>query len=153
MFWSLTAMGMEMSAQQSAGLSRAMWAEELQSFIVAVIHNVEVHDWKALLAQCDPAHYAEQHRRVKMNKGIYLAEIIGLHCEGNDFPPSQSRNAFKNLEMIRDLTVESMREGENGNIMVSGDIEFSNGWERLKFQLLIRRDERAGRFMLCGAVG
>ena len=112
---------------------------------------VEAHQWRALLAMCDPDHRKGQ-LSLGQDEPTYLAEILGLHFEGNSLGTGDDKPiTFATLSAITKVeAIEISRQG-SGSYGVLGFVTLESGM-RLRFEVFL--DHRGSRFWLTShAVG
>ncbi len=117
------------------------------SLAEAVESLVPAHEWKALLARCDPNHRKAQ-KQMGMSDAQYLAEILGLHRVGNNIKRGK-RLTYADLGRIRRIVVKKFI-WDGSRIAVSGTVELRGGGT-LSLSLSIRK--LGARYVLTGAMG
>jgi hypothetical protein len=120
----------------------------LDLFLREVETNLEAHAWDRVLSLADPEHRRVQVEEVGIPEPQYVAELLGLHREGNDIGRGEGVGweELVRLPPVRLARVERREDGytlRGTVLMADGEVLELEGW-------IVRRD---GRFRLTGGVG
>ncbi len=121
---------------------------EVLALVDAIGALVAKHDWKAVLAHCDPSHYKVQVDQMGMGEPQYVAEALGLHAVGNSIA-GESGIAWDDINRISKIEVASFT-GSADWLEAHGSVTLSDGSTLKLTFVLVRAGER---WFISGAVG
>ncbi len=122
--------------------------QELGKFLNTLKTNVEAHKWGPVFGQCSPMHYKTQIMTSKIAPPQYIAEILGLHSEGNSIKEGK-KLGYEDLKRIKTLSYDTV-DFDGKMITVTGNTTLQDDTE-LKINLLIEIIDN--KYRLTGAVG
>ena len=123
-------------------------AQELDKFLIALKTNVEAHKWGPVFGQCSPMHYKTQIMKAKISPSQYIAEILGLHNEGNNIKEGK-KLGYEDLKRIKTISYDKI-DFDGKIITVEGNTNLQDDTQ-LKINLLIEILDN--QYHLTGALG
>jgi hypothetical protein len=121
--------------------------EDLGTFAQYVEEDLTAHAWQTLLSSSDPDHYQMRVVDGAVEEPVYLAELFGLHREGNDIQDGEELD-WEDLDRIESASVAPANAGPPSRL--TGSVTLTGG-ETLEVEVGVR--EVQGRFVLAGADG
>ncbi len=135
-------------AQNDPANKERISTEALQAFAAQIRTMVEAHAWTNFLDLCDAAH-KDQQLGFGMDSPQYIAEILGLHDQGNSIVEEGELIKSSHLDQIKIFEAKDLALGAEG-ATINGTVTLNDG-RTLKISLVIIMTPKGLR--LSGAVG